>query len=165
MLLCCRCWLPHWFCFIYWFIKSCSVFQQNSHHCYRVFSQFFSSPHSCSIRDIFQYPCPFHPIRTEIPIKAHPHLFGHHRAPPGILDPVKRNLIGPLYRPAKKFMLFYINTMHFNDIFDYHSHICEKVLIVLHEGLIYVHNSRLTGGGFGFWVKKVHIWGFMVVVI
>ena len=45
--------------------------------------------------------------------------------------------------------------MHFNDIFDYHSHICEKnnmtvtwllltvSLVVLHAGLIYLHNCRL----------------------
>ena len=55
--------------------------------------------------------------------------------------------------------------MHFNDIFDYHSHICERSmtvtwllltvsLIVLHAGLIYLHSCRLTGGGFGFVVKK-----------
>ena len=86
-------------------------------------------------------------------------------APAGILGPVKKNLIGPLYRPAKKFDAVLYKTMHFNDIFDYHSHICEKNLVVLHAGLIYLHNCRLTDGGFGFWVKKVHIWGFMVIAI
>ena len=50
-------------------------------------------------------------------------------------------------------------------IFDHHSHICEKNLVVLHVGLIYLHNCRLTGGGFGFGVEKIHIWGFMVIVI
>ena len=44
--------------------------------------------------------------------------------------------------------------MHFNDIFDYHSHICENNLVVLHADLIYLHNCRLTGGGIGFGVKK-----------
>ena len=59
--------------------------------------------------------------------------------------------------------------MHFNDIFDYHSHICEKnnmtvtwllltvSLVVPHAGLMYLHNCRFTGGGFGFGVKKIHI--------
>ena len=28
------------------------------------------------------------------------------------------------------------------------------IFVVLHAGLIYRHNCRLTGGGFGFWVKK-----------
>ena len=56
--------------------------------------------------------------------------------------------------------------MHINDIYDYHYHISEKnnmtvtwllltvSLAVLHAGLIYLHNCRLTGGGIGFWVKK-----------
>ena len=51
----------------------------------------------------------------------------------------------------KNYAVFY-NTMHFNDIFYYHSHICEKnnmtvtwllltvPLVVLHAGLIYLHN-------------------------
>ena len=47
-------------------------------------------------------------------------------APPGILGPMKRNLIGPLYRPAKKCDAVLYKIMHFNDIFYYHSHICEK---------------------------------------
>ena len=46
--------------------------------------------------------------------------------------------------------------MHFNDIFDYHSHICEKSnmtvrwllltvsLVVPHAGLIYLHNWGFT---------------------
>ena len=58
--------------------------------------------------------------------------------------------------------------MHFNDIFDHHSHICEKnnmtvtwllltvSFVVPHAGLIYLHNCRLTGGGIGFGVKKIH---------
>ena len=63
-------------------------------------------------------------------------------------------------------MPFYIK-LHFNDIFDYHPHICEKnnmrvtwlllltvSLAVLHSGLIYLHNWRLTGGGFGFGAEK-----------
>ena len=63
--------------------------------------------------------------------------------------------------------------MHFNGIFDYVDHICEKnmtvtwllltvSLVVLHAGLIYLHNWRLTGGGIGFGVKK-YIYGYMVV--
>ena len=80
-------------------------------------------------------------------------------APPGILGPMKRNLIGPLYRPAKKFEAVLYKAIHFNYIFDYHSHICEKnnmtvtwllltvFLVVPHAGLIYLHNCRLTGGG------------------
>ena len=84
----------------------------------------------------------------------------------GILGPMKRNLIGPLYRPAKKCDAALCKTVHFNDIFDYHSYICEKnnitftwlllivSLVVPHAGLIYLHNCRLTGGGIGFGVKK-----------
>ena len=72
--------------------------------------------------------------------------------PPGILGPMKRNLIGPFFRLAKKCDAVLYKTMHFNDIFDYHSHICEKnnmtvtwllltvSLVVLHAGLIYLHN-------------------------
>ena len=61
--------------------------------------------------------------------------------------------------------------MHFNDIFDYHSHICEKKnkdlqpvtgtwlrltvsLVVLQAALIYLHSCRLTAGGFGFGMNK-----------
>ena len=51
-------------------------------------------------------------------------------------------------------------------MFDYHSHISEKnnmtvrwllltvSPVVSYAGLIYLHNYRLTGGGFGFGVKK-----------
>ena len=82
----------------------------------------------------------------------------------GFLSPMKRNLIGPLQK--KMYAALYI-IMHFNDIFDYHSHICEKnnmtvtwllltvSLVVPHAGLMYLHNCRFTGGGFG--VKKIHI--------
>ena len=92
--------------------------------------------------------------------------------PPGILGPMKGNLIGPLFRQAKTFDAVLYKTMHFIDIFDYHSHICEKnnmtvtwlllavSLVVLHSDLIYVHNCRLRGGGIGFGVKKT----FMVKV-
>ena len=47
---------------------------------------------------------------------------------PGILEPMKRNLIEPLYRPAgkKKMNTVLYKIMHFNYIFDYHSHICER---------------------------------------
>lgn len=54
--------------------------------------------------------------------------------------------------------------MHFNDILDYQSHICEKnnrivtcllltvSLVVLHCNIaIYYHNCTLTGGG-----AKIH---------
>ena len=55
--------------------------------------------------------------------------------------------------------------MHFNYIFDYHFHFCEKnmtvpwllltvSLVVLQAALIYLHSCRLTGGGFGFGVNK-----------
>ena len=56
--------------------------------------------------------------------------------------------------------------MHFNCVFDYHSHICKMnnmavtwllltVSLLFHlAGLIYLHNCRLTGGGIGFEVKK-----------
>ena len=61
--------------------------------------------------------------------------------------------------------------MHFNYIFDYHSHICEQKnkdlqpvtvtwllltvsLLVPPAGLIYLHNCRLTGNGTGFGGKK-----------
>ena len=81
---------------------------------------------------------------------------------PGILGPMKRNLIGPVYRPVKKCDAVLYKTMHFNDIFGYHSHICEKTnkdlqpvtvtwllltvsLVVPHAGLIYLHSCRLTG--------------------
>ena len=59
--------------------------------------------------------------------------------------------------------------MQFSVIFDYHSHICEESnmtvtwllltvsLLVPQAGLIYLHNCRLTGGGTGFGVKKIHI--------
>ena len=61
-------------------------------------------------------------------------------------------------------------------IFDYHSHISEKnnmtvrwllltvSLVVPHAGLIYLHNLRLSGCT-GFGEKKIHIWGYMVIVI
>ena len=86
---------------------------------------------------------------------------------PGILSPMKRNVIGPFYRPAKKKCdAILYKTMQFNDIFDYHSHICEKnnmtvtwllltvSLVVTHAGLIYLHNGRLTGGGTGSGLNK-----------
>ena len=78
---------------------------------------------------------------------------------------MKRNGIGPLYRPAKKCDAILYNTMQFNDICDYHSHICEKnnmtvtwllltvSLVVLHADLIYLHNCRLTGCRIGFGVN------------
>ena len=56
--------------------------------------------------------------------------------------------------------------MHFNYIFDYHSHICDKnnmtvtwllltvSIVVLHAGLIYLHNCRLAGGGTGSGVNE-----------
>ena len=96
--------------------------------------------------------------------------------PPGILGPMKRNLIGPLYRPVKKCYAVLYKTMHFNDIFDYHSHISEKnnmtvrwllltvSPVVPHAGLIYLHNCRLTGGGIGFGVKKyMRLYGYNVI--
>ena len=73
---------------------------------------------------------------------------------PGILGPMKRNLIGPLHRPVKTFDAILYKTMHFSDIFD-NSHICEKnnmtvtwllltvSFVVLHAGLIYLRNCRL----------------------
>ena len=79
---------------------------------------------------------------------------------------MKINLTGSLYRPAKTFDAVLYKTMHSNGIFDCHSHIYEKnnmtvtwllltvSLVVLHAGLIYLHNCRPTGGGFGFGVKK-----------
>ena len=80
-------------------------------------------------------------------------------ASPGILGPMKRNLIEPLYWPAKKCDAVLYKTMHFNNIFDYHSHISEKKnkdlqpvtvtwsllivsLVVPHAGLIYLHNCK-----------------------
>ena len=79
---------------------------------------------------------------------------------------MKRNLIGRFYRPAKKCVADLYKTMHFNYIFDYHFHISEKnnrtvtwlllivSLVVLHAGIIYLHNCRLTGGGNECGVKK-----------
>ena len=80
--------------------------------------------------------------------------------------PWKKNQTGHLYRLAKKCYAVLYETLHFNDIFDYHSHICEKnnmtvtwllltvSLVVPHAGLIYLYNCRLAGGGFRFGVKK-----------
>ena len=69
---------------------------------------------------------------------------------------------GPLYRLAKKCYAVLYKTMHFNDIFENNYHISEKntwllltvSLEVLHAALIYLHSWRLTGGDFGFGVKK-----------
>ena len=72
-----------------------------------------------------------------------------------MLGPMKRNLIGPLYRAAKKiWSRFYIKLCILMIFFDYHSHICEKNLVVPHAGLIYHHNCRLTGSGIWFGGKK-----------
>ena len=69
---------------------------------------------------------------------------------------MKRNLIGPLYSPVKKIDAVLYKAMHFNDIFDYHSHICEKnnitgtcllltvSLVVPHAGLIYIYPKLLS---------------------
>ena len=78
----------------------------------------------------------------------------------------KKSNLGPCLGRGKNVMLFYIKLrilMTFLTIIPIFVKrttgqlLLTASLVVLHAGLIYLHNCRLTGGGFGFGVKKIHI--------